>query len=155
MLNECTVFSTQGSSGFLWKRTSTLFTKREMGLRIRITSSGFLLPRTMMLIMAPTSRITTNPNTSQMGEMPTVSAKMAKPMIMMVANAESTVICINSAAEVALPAEMPRRRASSTTNVVPARFSEGITVLRKNVPNTSGKVFFGRMVSPTALNEKV
>lgn len=35
---------------------------------------------------------------------------------------------------------MPRRRASSTTNVVPARFMDGAIVFMKNVPNTSGNV---------------
>ena len=45
---------------------------------------------------------------------------------------------------------MPRRRASSTTNVVPAKFMDGAMVFMKNVPKTSGNVDFGSMRSPTA-----
>ena len=90
-----------------------------------------------------------------MGDNPTVNARMENPIIIMVAKAESTVICISNAAEVALPGSMPRLRASSTTKVVPARFREGTTVLRKNVPNTRGNVCFGCMVSFTAWKEKL
>ena len=109
----------------------------------------------MTEIMAPTKTITTKPNNSQMGDNPTVNARMENPIIIMVAKAESTVICISNAAEVALPGSMPRLRASSTTKVVPARFREGTTVLRKNVPNTRGNVCFGCMVSFTAWKEKL
>ena len=78
---------------------------------------------------------------------------MMKAEIMMVANAPSIVICISSAAEVALPASMPRLRASLTTSVVPARLSEGAIVFMKNVPNTSGSVERGFMRSLTALKQ--
>ncbi|MFR0867935.1 MAG: hypothetical protein ACLSGS_02460 [Adlercreutzia sp.] len=49
-----------------------------------------------------------------------MAAKMPNAMSMMVAKPESTVICMSNAALVALPGAMPRRRASSTTSVVPA-----------------------------------
>ena len=73
-------------------------------------------------------------------------------MSMMVANPESTVICMSNAADVAFPGAMPRRRASSTMSVVPARLSEGAMVFMKNVPNTSGSVERGSICSSTASN---
>ena len=70
---------------------------------------------------------------------------------MSVENAPSMVICMSSAAPVASPAATPRRLgASSTTNVVPAKFMDGAMVFMKNVPKTSGNVDFGSMRSPTA-----
>ncbi len=105
--------------------------KLEIGVSTRIIRVGFLFPRTMMPIRTLTKRITNKPNKSHKGDKPTVRAKIVKLIIIMVAKAESTVICISIAAEVALPGAMPRLRASSTTKVVPARFRLGKTVLRK------------------------
>ena len=105
--------------------------KLEIGVSTRIIRAGFLFPRTMMPIRTLTKRITNKPNKSHKGDKPTVRAKIVKLIIIMVAKAESTVICISIAAEVALPGAMPRLRASSTTKVVPARFRLGKTVLRK------------------------
>ena len=100
--------------------------------------------------MVPTRHNTTMPIRNHTGDSPTVTAKKMNAHTISVENAPSMVICMSSAAPVALPAGMPRRRASSTTNVVPARFMDGAIVFMKNVPNTSGNVDFGSIRSPTA-----
>ena len=61
---------------------------------------------------------------------------------------------MSRAADMALPPGMPRRLASSTTNVAPAIFSDGAIVFMKNVPNTRGSVSFGPIFSSTAANVK-
>ena len=118
------------------------------------TSAGRLRPSTRMSTMTPTNAMTSKPSRNHTGDRPTVAARMANPMSMMVAKPESTVICMSSAALVALPGAMPRRRASSTTRVVPARLSDGAMVFTKNVPNTSGRVSRGFMCSSTASKQK-
>ena len=150
--NEPTVRSTHESSGGFLKRTRMRSTKRSMGRSARSTSAGRLRPSTKMSTMTVTSAMTSRPSRNHSGESPTVNARMAKPTSMMVAKPESTVICMSRAALVARPGGMPRRRASSTTSVVPARLSEGAMVFMKNVPNTSGSVERGSMRSPTASN---
>ena len=142
--------STQGSRGFFLKRTRTRSTSRSMGRRARRTRAGRLRPSTRISTIALTSAITSSPNRNHKGDKPTVAAKMPNAMSMMVAKPESTVICMSNAALVALPGAMPRRRASSTTSVVPARLREGAIVFTKNVPNTSGSVSRGFMCSSTA-----
>ena len=117
------------------------------------SNAGFLFPNTMMAIIAATRPITTIPGMNHNGDMPANSTVMAKPTIMSVTNAPSIVICMSNAADEDLPGSMPRRRASSTTSVMPARFSEGATVFMKNVPKTRGSVARGVIFSPTAAKE--
>ncbi len=151
--NVAAMRSTHGSMGGFLNRARTRFTIRSMGRSTRSTSPGRLRPSTSTPIMPPTRAITSKPSKNHNGDKPTVNAKIKKARSMMVANAPSMVICMSNAALVALPAGMPRRRASSTTSVVPAKLSEGAMVFMKNVPNTSGKVDRGAMRSCTALKQ--
>ena len=144
------MFSTQGFRGGFLNTPRTRFTSRSMGRRIFSMSAGRLRPRTSTPIMQPTSSITTMPKRNHTGERPTVTSRIKNARIMMVQKAPSIVICMSSAADVALPGEIPRRRASSTTSVVPARLSDGAIVFMKKVPNTSGSVARGAICSPTA-----
>ena len=104
--------------------------------------------------MKPTMTTTTSPVKNHAGLKLPVTCKIMKPTTMMVMKPDSMVICINNAADVALPPGMPRRRASSTTSVAPAMFNDGAMVFMKNVPNTSGSVSFGPIFSLTDANVK-